>query len=179
MLSHARLGLPVPVESWQKEINSLTAEWDLHCNYKHFEGKWTVLPLRSPGGRSHQINPDAMQGEAYADTSSLQSCPSIRSWLKELRCPLMSLRLVNLKPGSVIKEHRDHELSFENGEARLHIPVFTNPEVEFYLNNTPMKMLEGECWYINANLPHRVSNKGLSDRIHLVIDCKVNGWLED
>src|SRR6266550_2860809 len=91
----------------------------------------------------------------------------------------MSVRLLNLKTNSLIKEHRDHELSFEKGEARLHIPVFTNPQVAFYLNNVLLTMREGECWYINANLPHRVRNKGLSDRIHLVVDCKVNDWLEE
>ena len=38
-------------------------------------------------------------------------------------------------------------------------------------------MKEGECWYINANLRHSVANHGGTDRIHLVIDCTVNGWL--
>jgi len=36
---------------------------------------------------------------------------------------------------------------------------------------------EGECWYVNTSLPHRVANLGQTDRIHLVIDCEVNGWL--
>ena len=40
-------------------------------------------------------------------------------------------------------------------------------------------MQPGECWYINANLLHRVSNKGVTDRIHLVVDCLVNDWLRD
>jgi hypothetical protein len=38
-------------------------------------------------------------------------------------------------------------------------------------------MQEGDCWYINANLPHRIANKGSSNRIHFVVDCKVNHWL--
>jgi hypothetical protein len=38
-------------------------------------------------------------------------------------------------------------------------------------------MKEGECWYLNFNLPHRVKNSGTADRIHLVIDCVVNDWL--
>jgi hypothetical protein len=64
------------------------------------------------------------------------------------------------------------------GKTRLHFPVFTNPQVDFFLDNTRLEMHEGECWYINANLPHRVANKGNNDRIHLVIDCKVNEWLQ-
>lgn len=89
----------------------------------------------------------------------------------------MSVRLLNLHSGSVIKEHCDHELSFENGEARLHFPVFTNTQVEFYVDNQLIQMQEGECWYINAQLPHRVANYGASDRIHLIVDCVVNDWL--
>ena len=38
---------------------------------------------------------------------------------------------------------------------------------------------EGECWYLNANLPHRVTNNSNRDRIHLVIDCEVNDWLKN
>jgi len=98
--------------------------------------------------------------------------------LQGFECPLLSVRLLKLKTNSIIKEHRDHELSFEKGEARLHVPIFTNPQVEFYLNNVLVKMQEGECWYINANLPHRVSNLGDTDRIHLVVDCQVNDWLK-
>jgi hypothetical protein len=39
-----------------------------------------------------------------------------------------------------------------------------------------LKMGGGECWYINANLPHSVSNLGGTDRIHLVMDWVVNDW---
>jgi hypothetical protein len=81
--------------------------------------------------------------------------------------------------GSVIKEHRDHELGFDDGEVRLHIPVITNPQVEFMLNQVRVVMNEGECWYLNVNQPHRVANHGMVDRIHLVIDCVVNDWLRE
>ena len=62
---------------------------------------------------------------------------------------------------------------------RLHIPVITNPEMEFVLNLVRVVMNEGECWYLNVNQPHRVANRGATDRIHLVIDCVVNNWLRD
>ena len=39
-------------------------------------------------------------------------------------------------------------------------------------------MQEGECWYLNFNLPHRVRNASPRDRIHLVVDCPVDAWLE-
>ena len=80
--------------------------------------------------------------------------------------------------GSIIEEHTDHELSFEHGEVRIHIPVLTSPHVEFYVGGKRIQMEEGETWYLNANVPHRVSNAGPTDRVHLVMDCLVNQWVE-
>ena len=178
MVSHAQLYLDIPLTSFQQEVDKLNDGWIAHFNYKHYEGEWTALPLRSPGGKTDQIIPDMLQQGGYADTDLMTACPSIQTWLQSFKCPLLSVRLLKLKTGSLIKEHRDYELCFEKGEARLHVPIFTNPAVEFYLNSVLVKMKEGECWYINANLPHRVSNLGATDRIHLVVDCQVNEWLK-
>mgnify|MGYP003579285435 CR=1 FL=1 len=86
---------------------------------------------------------------------------------------------MKLHAGAVIKEHRDTTLCFEEGEARLHIPVVTNPYVSFYLDGEKLQLKEGECWYMNLCLRHRVQNDGRTDRIHLVIDCLVNDWLRE
>ena len=91
----------------------------------------------------------------------------------------MAVRFLNLRAGAIIKQHRDMELAFEKGMARLHFPVFTNTGVEFYIENDRVILQEGECWYINANLPHRVSNNGSTDRIHLIVDCEVSDWLKE
>jgi quercetin dioxygenase-like cupin family protein len=68
-------------------------------------------------------------------------------------------------------------LSIEDGCARIHIPVKTSSEVEFYLDGKRIEMNEGEAWYLNLNLPHRVENKSPNERVHLVIDCIANDWL--
>ena len=91
----------------------------------------------------------------------------------------MAVRLLKLNAGAVIKEHHDAELCFEKGEIRLHIPVITHEGVEFYLDKERIPLKEGECWYMNFNLPHSLINKSKIDRIHLVIDAKVNGWVEE
>jgi GNAT superfamily N-acetyltransferase len=150
-----------------------------HFNAAYYQGDWSAVPLRSLGGRTDQIYPDPTARNAFADTPLLARCPYISEVLMTLLCPLQSVRFLRLKVGSVIKEHRDHELGFEDGEVRLHIPVITNPEVEFVLNQIRVVMNEGECWYLNVNQPHRVANRGPTDRIHLVIDCVVNDWLRD
>jgi hypothetical protein len=86
---------------------------------------------------------------------------------------------MNLHAGAVIKEHTDYDMNFEKGEVRFHIPVQTNSEVSFFLENEKIPMLEGECWYLNLSLKHRVNNSGNRNRIHLVIDCKVNDWVKN
>lgn len=177
IIKSALLNIPVAIKSIQKEIEMLQSNyWELHINRHDYEGKWEVLSLRSPGGGLNTLA-EALNNETFADTALLDHCPSIRSLLNSLQCEKMAARLLNLQAGAVIKEHTDKELYFEKGEARLHFPVITNPFVEFYLDNERLSMQEGECWYINANLPHRLANKGSSNRIHLVVDCIVNDWL--
>ena len=136
------------------------------------------MALRSPGGSFDSIIPDEMGGGGFRDTPLMDQCMAIQKWIQQLHCEVMSVRLLQLQSGASIKEHRDFELSFEQGEARLHIPVFTNTDVWFHIDDVPLQMHEGECWYMNANLRHRVVNNGPSTRIHLVIDCRVNEWLK-
>jgi len=150
-----------------------------HFNTAYYQGDWSAVPLRSVGGRADHIYPDPTAKEAFADTPLLARCPYLREVLATLRCPQQATRLLRLRAGSVIQEHRDHELGFEDGEVRLHIPVRTNPDVEFVLNQVRVVLPEGECWYLNVNQPHRVANRGATDRIHLVVDCVVNDWLQD
>lgn len=155
------------------------AEFVPHFNTAYYEGDWSAVSLRSVGGQAGHIYPDPTAKNAFADTPLLERCGYIREVLDTLRCPTQAVRFLRLKAGSVIKEHRDHELGFEDGEVRLHIPVITNPDVEFILSGARVVMGEGECWYLNVNQPHRVANRGIADRIHLVIDCVVNDWLRE
>lgn len=179
MIRFAKVPLTIDLASLQSELNALPSNWSPHFNTMHYEGGWTVLALRAPGGKADQIIPDLMGDATYADTPLMEYCPSVKALLSRMHCPVLSVRFLNLKAGAIIKPHRDLELAFENGEARLHFPVFTNALVEFFVENELVHMREGDCWYINANLTHSVANKGESDRIHLVIDCEVNDWLRE
>jgi hypothetical protein len=179
MICYAKLGIKIPIVRLQREIGELleSREWTSHYNQLHYDGDWKVLPLRTPGGKTDKPFAELLSEGAFGNTYLLDLLPSTTNLLERLWCEKLSVRLLNLKAGSIIKEHRDIDLAFEQGEARLHIPVFTNERVEFYVGGDMVNMREGECWYINANLPHRVTNRGERDRIHLVIDCKVNDWL--
>jgi quercetin dioxygenase-like cupin family protein len=106
----------------------------------------------------------------------LKRCAHVPEVLNTFNCELETVRFLRLGAGARIREHRDHKLAIEDGVARVHIPVVTNPKVEFFLDDTRLEMLSGEAWYLNFNLKHRVENNSTDDRVHLVIDCIVNDW---
>ena len=136
--------------------------------------------MRGKAGARHpvmMISADPSVTE-FEDTPTLHGCPYFREVLDIFACPLCTVRLMRLTPGSVIKEHSDVQLSVEEGTVRLHIPVVTNPDVEFYLNGSRVLLEAGSAWYLRLTDPHKVYNKGESDRIHMVIDATVNDWLK-
>jgi hypothetical protein len=40
-------------------------------------------------------------------------------------------------------------------------------------------MAPGEGWYLRLSDPHTVANRGDTDRVHLVIDARMNDWLAE
>jgi aspartyl/asparaginyl beta-hydroxylase (cupin superfamily) len=92
---------------------------------------------------------------------------------------LKSVRLLSLAAGSFIREHSDHALTYEDGEMRVHIPVQTSGQVEFYVDGERLLLEEGHSYYINVNLPHRITNASSIDRVHLIVDVEVNDWVHE
>jgi hypothetical protein len=115
----------------------------------------------------------------FVDTPFLKQCPYFQEVLSTFRCTLNAVRLMKLTPRSIIKEHSDYTLAPEYGTLRLHIPVSTNPDVEFYLNSERVIMNVGECWYLRLSDPHSIANRGQTDRVHLVIDANSNAWIQE
>ncbi|MEO8435577.1 MAG: aspartyl/asparaginyl beta-hydroxylase domain-containing protein [Pyrinomonadaceae bacterium] len=151
--------------------------WVSHFNQRYFEGEWTGLALRSVSGDVSQLYHDPQLKGSFVDTPLLDQCPNVQAALRFFQCPLRSVRFLKLAAGSTIREHRDYDLGFAEGQLRFHIPIFTNPDVDFFLDAQKVEMSLGECWYLDLSLPHWVSNRGATDRIHLVIDCELNEWL--
>lgn len=157
----------------------LDSTWQPHYQRLHYTGEWTALPLRSIGGQADNILISPVPGSRYEDTVFLKASHYLQEVLAGFECPLLSVRLLRLAAGAVIREHRDIGLCYEQGEIRLHIPVTTHPEVAFYLDGERMQLEEGSCWYLNFNLPHSIRNDSPVDRVHLVIDAAVNDWVRD
>jgi len=154
--------------------------WTEHFVKQNYDGDWSAIALRAPEGATHPITmiTSFSSNGAFVDTPLLDHAPYMRETLDFFQCPLQSARLMRLAPGSVIKEHRDVDLAFEWGFARLHIPVVTNADVDFRLNGRRVDMAAGSLWYLRLADPHSIINAGRAPRVHLVVDVKVDGWLE-
>ncbi len=155
--------------------------WTEHFVRQNYEGDWSAIPLRAPIGETHPIRmiyADQTCNE-FVDTEYLKQCAYFQEVLSQFKCDLTLVRLMKLAAGSIIKRHSDYDLCYEDGAIRLHIPVVTNAQIEFYLNDERINMKSGECWYLRLSDPHRVNNFSTEDRVHLVVDAKVNDWITE
>lgn len=180
MFNSCKLPLSFNPQDLKRDLDLINpADWVAHFNTGYYEGEWSGVALRSVGGVATQLYPDPNNDGPIADTAILARCPNLQRVLATFECTVRSARLLKLTPGSRIKEHRDYNLGFDDGEIRLHVPIVTNAGVDFFLDGRRVELNEGECWYLDFNLPHAVENRGLTDRIHLVIDCVVNDWIRE
>ncbi|MEA2212135.1 MAG: hypothetical protein QOF83_2083 [Solirubrobacteraceae bacterium] len=180
MVSRIQVPLSFDAAALREDVARLDAdEWVPHFNTAYYEGDWSGVALRSVGGRPTQLYPDPAASEPYADTPTLQRCPHLAHALGQFQCELLSARLLRLGPKALIREHQDYNLGYDDGEVRIHVPLTTSPEVEFRHAGDRVDMQPGEAWYLDLNLPHAVANHGDTERVHLVIDCVLDSWLDE
>ncbi|WP_428742032.1 aspartyl/asparaginyl beta-hydroxylase domain-containing protein [Tenacibaculum sp.] len=150
---------------------------------------YNVIPLRSPAHLVDTSLPFPPPAEDYADgswtdwldTAALEKSPyltQVVDFFKE-NTTVTLVRILRLAPHSVVKEHTDPTLGLEIEKSviRLTIPILNNKDVTFYLNDTPVLMEPGECWYMRLTDPHKVINNGDEERINLTIDVIPNDWI--
>jgi hypothetical protein len=166
----------------KQEAETITDDcWVPHVNSKDYTGAWDTLALRCR--REHVASHPILQchdieaAGTWVDTPLLGRLPNLQKVVTRLACPQRSVRLMRLRPGALIKPHRDHGVCLSHGQARLHLPLTTSDKVVFQISEARLEARVGDVWYINADLIHSVRNDSDKDRIHLVIDCVVNHWL--
>ncbi|HAA15239.1 MAG TPA: aspartyl/asparaginyl beta-hydroxylase domain-containing protein [Cytophagales bacterium] len=178
---HLKLPFQFDEAKLVQDLSALKEDlWIPHYNTQGYAGEWKVIPLYAPQGDGTNIvifTPD--QESRATETQWLKACPYFKEVIDSFQFPIVTARILRLAVGSEIKPHRDHELGYEDGCFRLHIPIVTNPEVHFVLDGDELTMLPGECWYTNVNYEHSVVNAGTQDRMHLVIDGERNAWSDE
>jgi hypothetical protein len=95
---------------------------------------------------------------------------------KELDGTMGQVLFIKLEASKAIGEHED-DGQYLYRAARHHIPIITNPRVNFIIDGESKHVPEGECWEINNNKIHAVENNGDKDRIHLLIDIVPNKYI--
>lgn len=171
-----KLGLAFDTAPLQRELDAMLATaWVDHYNTTVYASGWQCIALRSIGG-SLQI--DARDSDAYAPTVILQRSPHFQRVLAAFACELRSVRLMALAPGAAIAPHRDPGTGYEDGLARLHVPVRTAPGVLFQIDGQRVHFSQGDTWYLNAACLHGVENASAVNRVHLALDCVPNAWLD-
>jgi Aspartyl/Asparaginyl beta-hydroxylase len=162
-----RLPLRFEPEPLQRDLAAIPEEWwGRHLGPYH-DGNWESVALWAPGGsRSEQKS----RGAAFAATEALAQSPGIREVVEAMPGTRSRIRLMRLRPGGAIFRHSDPMEDIDPNLVRLHLPIATNPAVDFRVDDRRIVMLPGELWHVDVRFPHEVRNGGDSMRVHLVMD---------
>lgn len=167
----AKLPIRFDADTLAAEVNALPASaWVPHAT--GFPGNEAVR-LVTPGGQPT----DAFEGP-MKPTENLARCPYIREAMAELGGVWGRSRLMGLAPGGEVPEHVDSHYHWRT-HLRIHVPVITNPGVEFTCGGETVHMAAGECWVFDSFRWHEVHNRGRERRVHLVLDTVVSERLWD
>ena len=172
-LDQSLLQLPISfcAETLAAEVLALPASaWQPHPT--GFVGNEAV-PLVTPGG-----TPNDMFEGPMGPTQALLRCPYIMQIMAEIGAVWGRSRLMALAAGAEVPPHADSHYYWRT-HHRLHIPVITNPRVQFTCGEETVHMAAGECWMFDSFRWHDVQNKGTERRVHLVIDTVGGGQLWD
>ena len=135
---------------------------------------WIAHPDSVPGNSAARLisaggaETDAFHGQMLP-TLWLDSMPYARQMLAGFGVVWSRSRLMRLAPGADVPEHADINYQWHT-RVRVHIPVFTTPEVRFHCDGQSVHMAAGEAWIFDNWRRHHVENRGATDRIHLVAD---------
>ena len=80
--------------------------------------------------------------------------------------------LIMLPAGKKVHLHKD--VFPLNLVHRCHIPIVTNDESTFTIMGANLSLKKGVAYEINNQLPHAAENKGLTPRVHLLVDVLPN-----
>ena len=179
-------GFPIrfDVERMKADLENFqnSAAWLTHYDRALSQG-WRAILLKSKNG---DVSGPTSQYPSwdfsdYRRTPYVDQLPYFRELMDQLKCPQGRMRIMRLSPGMVINLHRDVGaevgcLAFK--QVRLHVPIVTNDRVTFFVGGERIRMQVGHIYYVNFAKSHYVRNDGDEARTHLVMDLKVNDWLE-
>jgi len=163
-LSRPFFQLPVlfDVARMQAEVAALPPNaWVSHPD--QLRGNSAARLISAGGGET-----DSVHGQMLP-TPWLEAMPYLCQVLAGFGVVWSRSRLMRLAPGAGVPEHADINYHWHT-RVRLHIPVFTWPEVRFHCDGQAVHMGAGEAWIFDNWRRHHVENNAAAERIHLVAD---------
>jgi aspartyl/asparaginyl beta-hydroxylase len=193
-----RIGGPVDVREAADALHARPPRLADHYSGYNVGRSWTAAALRGYGppegaDPSFIIKPAEMSrkwkadhaealGWTLRDTPLRKDYPALEPLIDAVPGTKHRIRLMNLAPGGgELTRHADitdPDAGTRDGRlCRIHIPLRTNPRVEFTSWNLEGERIvrhmgEGEVWYLDTRKPHRAINAGSSHRLHLVMDVE-------
>lgn len=195
---------PSALEPGLAALRSLVADWPQHYSSYNKRRSWTAVSLRGFSDDGAFVEKPAEMSKGWkrehpgweemgvTDTAYRALFePAITKLLQRLGINSAErVRLMQLAPGDgELTRHADitdRDAGFSPGRlARLHVPIETNPGVQFQVWSLrsglgeQFHMPAGSVWALDHSKPHAAVNEGDSFRVHLVIDAPVEGVLAE
>ena len=164
-LDHPFLQLPLRFDAGAlaSEIAAIgEGAWRPHP--QGYEGN-SALPLVSVDGDPAN---DAARG-AMLPTPHLEACPYLMQAMQSIGAVWGRTRLMRLSGQAEVRPHVDINYYWRE-HMRVHVPIVTQPTVQFHCGGAVLNMAAGECWIFDTWRLHRVINDDHRSRIHLVAD---------
>lgn len=139
------------VEEIINEINNVLKNYD----YYKKEDNWMSLPLITINGKNN-ISSNILQNKnnkIFCNTEILEKCPYIKSILNKISKNIYLTRILKLNAHSLISEHIDDDFEdgIKNNYIRCHIPIITNENVYFYIDDEKYHLTTGSLWYTDVS----------------------------
>ena len=139
------------------------------------ESRWRPHPQGYPGNDALTLvstggdpDSDALGGQ-MKPTPNLLDCPYLMQAMAAIGATWGRSRLMRLSGDAEVTAHVDVDYYWRE-HIRVHVPIVTQPTVQFWCGQAQLNMKAGECWVFDTWSNHRVLNDAREARIHLVAD---------
>ena len=178
-----------------KQLDEINVDFTNHYSNYNKAKSWSAISLRGYKNDYKFITKPIEMNKKWKeenknevfkmqDTDWRKKFSAVEDILKHFKTEIHRVRFMKLKPGGgELERHTDQvdpDVGIQDGKLmRIHIPIKTNPNVEFTSWSTTgskvkVNMEEGHCWYLDIRKPHMAINNGNDWRTHLVIDVVAN-----
>ncbi len=163
----------------QSELAEVLEHHEVIPHYRPYLATgWGAVTLVGPNGdpTDHRSIQVAKVGNTeYQKTPAMRYTPYIEEIVSQFPGGRCRVRLMQLQAGRRINWHHDGNLfGLDHQLARFHIPIVTNPDVHWQICHEDCHWEEGRLYFLDNSFPHRLTNGGREDRIHLVFDIEVS-----